>query len=108
MTESGQAPLTISQRVEKLDAAVQLIDERLEAGDVRMQQLTERLAENTSATRRTESNTAEIVEILEAWKGAFKVLAWVGKLAKPMGAIIGLGVALYGAWEAFKVGGRPR
>jgi hypothetical protein len=35
-------------------------------------------------------------------QGAFKVLRWLGMLAKPMAAIVALGVALIGAWNAAK------
>jgi hypothetical protein len=101
-------PPTLSERVDILDGKVTQVDDRLEAGDKRMQEMTERLEENTLATQRTEANTADIVEILQAWKGAFKVLVWVGKLAKPMGAIVGLGVAIYGAWVALKTGAPPK
>ena len=48
---------------------------------------------------------AELVEFFRDMKGAFKVLRWIGKLAAPMTAIIGLGVALATAWTAAR-GGR--
>ena len=48
---------------------------------------------------------AELVEFFRDMKGAFKVLRWIGKLAAPMTAIIGLGVALATAWAAAR-GGR--
>jgi hypothetical protein len=37
-------------------------------------------------------------------KGAFKVLNWLGKLARPMAAIVALGVALAAAWNAARGG----
>ena len=50
---------------------------------------------------------AELVEFFRDMKGAFKVLRWIGKLAAPMTAIIGLGVALAAAWAAAR-GGLPK
>lgn len=50
---------------------------------------------------------AELVEFFRDMKGAFKVLRWIGKLAAPMTAIIGLGVALATAWAAAR-GGLPK
>jgi len=35
-------------------------------------------------------------------KGAFKVLNWLGKLARPAAAIVGLGVALAAAWNVVR------
>ena len=49
---------------------------------------------------------AELVEFFRDMKGAFKVFRWIGKLAAPMTAIIGLGVAVATAWTAAR-GGRP-
>ena len=50
---------------------------------------------------------AELVEFFRDMKGAFKVLRWIGKLAAPMTASIGLGVALAAAWAAAR-GGLPK
>lgn len=49
----------------------------------------------------------ELVDFFRDMKGAFKVLRWIGKLAAPMTAIIGLGVALATAWAAAR-GGLPK
>lgn len=51
------------------------------------------------------ADTAELVELLHSVKGAFKVLDLIGRLAKPLGAIIMLGVALAGFMSAIKGGG---
>lgn len=49
------------------------------------------LRENTAATKdalevakRVETATSDIVESFQAAQGAFKVLAWMGKAAKPI------------------------
>jgi hypothetical protein len=82
---------------------------RLDAGDQRMGRIEgdvaavrEELAENTRATKEVASNTAELVELFQSFKGAIKVLNWFGKLAKPMAYIVGLGTALLGFWTALK------
>lgn len=68
----------------------------------------EQLAENTEATKRIETNTGELIEILNSFKGAFKVFGWIGNLAKPLAAIIGLFMAIYAAWHAVKTGVMPK
>ncbi|WKL16647.1 hypothetical protein QYQ99_03575 [Comamonas testosteroni] len=45
---------------------------------------------------------AEMLEFFSAMKGAFKVLNWVGKVAKPLAAIVMLGGACVGFWTAIK------
>lgn len=62
------------------------------------------VAENTTATRNVERNTADLIEIFLSWKGAFRVLEQFGKLAKPLGAIVALGASLVGLWVALRSG----
>lgn len=83
------------------------ITARLDAGDARMTRIEQDLAENTLATQEVAANTSELVSILNALKGAFKVLEFIGKLAKPIGYIVSLGAAVAGVWVAIKTGG-PR
>lgn len=87
---------------------IKAIHERLDAGDARMQRIEASLSANTAATARVETNTSDLVDLFVSFKGAFKVLNWIGKLAKPLGAIVGLGVALAAAWTAFKAGASPK
>jgi hypothetical protein len=47
---------------------------------------------------------AELLEFFTAMKGAFKVLNWVGKVAKPLAAIVMLGGACVAFWTAIKGG----
>jgi hypothetical protein len=60
------------------------------------------LAENTRATRDVAASTAELVEFFEAMRGAFRVLSWLGMLAKPLGAIAALVAALVAVASAMK------
>lgn len=70
----------------------------------RMDSIQMQLDENTDVTRRNESNTLELIDILNSFKSAFKVLTWIGNLAKPIGAIVGLGLGLWGVIQAAKTG----
>lgn len=81
------------------------IKQRLEEGDKRMTQLSNRLEENTAATNRIAENTAGMMEFLDAAQGAFKVLTWIGKLARPISYIAAAGAAILGLWSAIKGGG---
>ena len=47
----------------------------------------------------------EMLDFFKAMQGAFKVLNWVGALAKPLAGLVALGVALAAAWAAAR-GGR--
>lgn len=78
---------------------------RMDIGDERMDRIELELAANTVATKEVASNTAELVGILNALKGAFKVIEFIGKLAKPLGYIVALGVAMSAVWTAAKHGG---
>lgn len=82
-------------------------DTRLLANDRNIAQITADLAENTASTKRIDAATSDIVEFFASMKGAFKVLNWIGKLAMPLGAIIGMCTAIWGAWIIFKNGGKP-
>lgn len=46
---------------------------------------------NTDSTSRVEKNTQEIVEAFNSAKGAFRALEFIGKLAKPIAFVLGLG-----------------
>ena len=101
---------------------LQQIHNELAEGDKRMDSLTDEvtaiklehaqfrveLAENTSATKRIEANTAEMLDVFESWKGAMKVLTWIGKAAKPLGYLVGLGASIAAFWAALKGGVHPK
>ena len=86
------------------------IAQRLDKGVKRMEAIeAEARAVREELHRLTQlrDEIAELVEFFRDMKGAFKVLRWIGKLAAPMTAIIGLGVALATAWAAAR-GGLPK
>lgn len=80
------------------------VDRRLDDGAKTMKGLHEAIAENTTATNNIKTDTSELIALLNSFKGAFKVLEIVGKLAKPIAAIAGAGVAL---WALFSGKGHP-
>lgn len=84
------------------------ITDRLDAGDARMTRIEQDLADNTRATQATADSTSELVELLKAFKGAFKVFEYIGRLAKPLAAILSVGVAIAGVWATVKSGGHGR
>ncbi len=83
---------------------IEAIHERLDEGDVRMQRIEAALQTNNEATARVETNTSDMVEAFENLKGAFKVLNWIGRAAKPLGYIAGAIAAIISLWTAFKAG----
>ena len=101
-------PLQVTPATEAERLAAVAHRARLATGDETMASLRADLAENTSATIRTESNTAEIVEFFGAMKGAFKVLNWIGALAKPITALVALAAVTWGAFLTIKTGAPPK
>lgn len=60
----------------------------------RMNQFQDELKNNTEATTRVENNTAELIQTFHDFKGAVKVLTWIGKIAIPFTAIAALIITL--------------
>lgn len=92
----------------------QNVDRRLDDGAATMKALREELAENTTATKKaqadaehTKNSTKELVSLLESFKGAFRVLEMIGKLARPLGYIAALVAAVLGIVSVIKGGPPP-
>ncbi|HQT19634.1 MAG TPA: hypothetical protein PLN67_19840 [Acidovorax defluvii] len=66
------------------------------------------LAENTETIKEIKTDTADMLEVFESWKGAMRVMEMIGKLAKPMGYIVGLGASVGAFWAAMKSGVSPK
>lgn len=73
------------------------IETRLSDGDVRMDRIETALQTNTDAT-------LEMRDILQAAKGAFKVLGWLGIAAKWIGGFAAAAVAIWQLVVAVKTG----
>ncbi|AOU99913.1 MULTISPECIES: hypothetical protein [Delftia] len=84
------------------------ITSRLDEGDMRMTRIEHELQANTVATQQVQANTEEMVKYFVAMKGAFRVLNWIGKVAKPITYIVMLGTAGIAFWKALMVGGGGR
>ena len=66
------------------------------------------LKENTDATKGIKADTAELLEVFESFKAALRVLEWIGKAAKPLGYVVGLGASIAAFWAAMKSGVSPK
>lgn len=84
------------------------ITARLDEGDARMTRIEADLRANTAATEKVRVNTAEMVEFFAAAQGAFKVLNWIGKVAKPITYIVMMASAGLAFWKALTIGGGGR
>lgn len=62
------------------------------------------LRENTEATKRIEANTSEMLDVFQSFKGAMKVLEWIGKAAKPLGWVVAMCAAFAAFWTSIKSG----
>ena len=84
------------------------INVRFEKGIKRMQAIEAEVhaaREELHRLGQLREDIAEMLDFFKAMQGAFKVLNWVGALAKPLAGLVALGVALAAAWAAAR-GGR--
>ena len=65
-------------------------------------------AENAETIKEIKTDTADMLEVFKSWKGAMRVMEMIGKLAKPLGYIVGLGASIAAFWTAMKSGVSPR
>ena len=96
------------KNLQDLSARVLRIEDELVAGAERMarteaaaEQIRTDLEENTKMTKEVLGELGGVVEFFTAMKGAFKVLNWIGSVAKPVTAIVGLVTAAVVAWKAW-------
>ncbi|MBI1626763.1 MAG: hypothetical protein RR715_12375 [Comamonas sp.] len=83
---------------------LQQVNKRFNQGSERMAAIERDLKVATQELHERNQQMAELLEFFTAMKGAFKVLNWVGKVAKPLAAIVMLGGACVGFWTAIKGG----
>ena len=98
------------------------VAQELRAGDKRMDEIVKTvaaiqmeqasakvlLAENTETINEIKANTADMLEVFESWKGAMRVMEMLGKLAKPLGYIVGFGASVAAFWASMKSGVSPK
>lgn len=70
--------------------------------EVTHREIYDRLVNVEQKVDRVEENTAGIVKAFDAAAGAFTVLEWLAKLAKPILWIAALGTAFVATWDHFK------
>ena len=66
------------------------------------------LAGNAETTKEIKTDTADMLEVFESWRGAMRVMEMIGKLAKPLGYIVGFGASVAAFWAAMKSGVSPK
>lgn len=98
----------INNELAEEDKRVDSLTDEVTAIKLEQAQFRVELAENTNATNRIEANTAEMLDVFDSWKGAMKVLNWIGKAAKPIGYVVGLGASIAAFWAALKGGVHPK
>lgn len=97
-------PASITERLNEGDARMTRIEAWQAESTLTMESIQADLAANTQATQEASASTSELVSILNALKGAFRTLEFIGKLARPLGYIVSLGAAVAGVWAAFRHG----
>lgn len=81
------------------------VNERFDKGSERMAAIERELGLTRKELHELKGQLADLLEFFGAMRGAFKVLNWLGKLAKPVAAIIMLGTAVLAFWTAMRTGG---
>ena len=98
------------------------VAKELRAGDKRMDEIVKTvaaiqieqasakvlLAENTETIKEIKTDTADMLEVFDSWKGAMRVMEMLGKLAKPLGYIVGFGASVAAFWASMKSGVSPK
>lgn len=91
---------------------LQQINQKFDNGSARMAGIerdhgdtVKELAATRKELHELKQQLADLLEFFEAMTGAIKVFNWVGKLARPAAAIVGLGasvMAAYAAWRGMR------
>lgn len=87
-------------------AQLEEIRKRLDRGANRMTDIENGLRANTKAMQQLRANTDDLVAFFGAMQGAFKVLSWIGKAARPIGWIATAAAAVVGLIALLKGGGK--
>lgn len=91
LTEGNLHDLHVIRRFES-------IEDRLDKGSERMKAIELELRDNTTTTR-------EVRDLLEIGRSGFKVLGWMGVLAKWIAAVAGAAAAIWGLLHLGDAGG---
>lgn len=87
------------------EAFMKSLHERVLQMEQDMAQNAQATARNTASIETIRQNTQDIVDTFHALSGGFKVLQGLGRVAKPLAYIVGLGTAVltaYSSWRGIK------
>lgn len=66
------------------------------------------LSENTADTRIAKENIGQVLDVVQSWQGAMKVLEGIGRFFRPLGFIAVFASAVVTAWVTLKNGITPK
>ena len=98
----------VARALDKGDRRMNSLADEITAVKLEQSESRRLLKENTDATNSIKADTAELLEAFRSFKGAMKVLEWIGKAAKPLGYIIGVCASVTAFWTAIKSGVTPK
>ena len=98
----------VARALDKGDRRMNSLTDEITAVKLEQSEFRRLLKENTDATNSIKADTAELVEAFHSFKGAMKVLEWIGKAAKPVGYIVGVCASITAFWTAMKSGVTPK
>ena len=98
----------VARALDKGDRRMNSLADEITAVKLEQSEFRRLLKENTDATNAIKADTAELLEAFRSFKGAMKVLEWIGKAAKPLGYIAGFCASMYAFWTAVKSGVIPK
>lgn len=81
---------------------VQQFNQRFSQGSERMAGIERDLLAERRELQELKVQLGDLLDFFNAMRGAFKVLNWVGKVAKPVAAIVSLGAAMGAAYAAWR------
>jgi hypothetical protein len=84
------------------DAFIKSLRDRVVQMEQEMAQNAEATARNTASIETIRQNTQDIVDTFQALAGGFKVLQGLGKVARPLAYLVGLGTAIITAYSAWR------
>jgi|GEM_PF-1836098 len=100
---------------EKIAATLQAHAGRIESLEKQNAQLVDQttamqseLSENTADTRIAKENIGQVLDVVQSWQGAMKVLEGIGRFFRPLGFIAIFASAVVTAWATLKNGITPK
>lgn len=98
----------VANALSEVDKRMDSLTDEITAVKLEQSEFRHLLKENTDATNAIKADTAELLEAFHSFKGAMKVLEWIGKAAKPVGYIVGVCASITAFWTAMKSGVPPK